>query len=205
MRGDDFIGRKRANDHHNRKHGNDERNLVAEHLRDRTHRAEHREFVVASPARHEHSELRCRSHSEEKQNAAVDHERSHVPAIRNHAEGENRRRRNQDRREKMHNLVRTRRHNVLLDQHFNPVGDWLKKTERPDPIWPVAILYPPKNFPLQHGNEREERQEHTEQRENVDETRTDLNQPIRRMCQWREQPLLCVDENLIDGVAAHVG
>ena len=51
--GDDRVGRKRADDHDDRKHGDDERQFVADHLRDRAHRAQHREFVVASPAGHE--------------------------------------------------------------------------------------------------------------------------------------------------------
>ena len=72
LRGDNFVGRKRADDHHDRQDGDDQRQFVADHLRDRAHRAEHRKFVVAAPAGHEHGELRCRSDGKEKQNSAID-------------------------------------------------------------------------------------------------------------------------------------
>ena len=80
----------------------------------------------------------------------------------------------------MHDLVRARRHDVFLDQHLDAVRHRLKKPERPDAIWPVAILHAPENFPLQHRDEREEREKHTEQRENVDEARRDLDHPVGR-------------------------
>ena len=204
LRRDNRIGRKRADDHHDRKHGDDQRQFVADHLRDRAHRAEHRELVVAPPAGHEHRELRGRTNGKEKQNAAVDRKRRHVSAVRNHAKGKNRRRRDQDRREKMHDLIRARRHDVFLDQHLDAVGHRLKKSEWPDAIRSVAILDPPENFPLQHRDEREERQEHAEDRENIDQTRSDLNNPARRARKPRQEPLLCNNKDLINRLA-HVG
>ncbi len=122
LRGDDRIRRKRADDHHDRKHRDNERQFVADHLRDRAHRAEHREFVVAAPAGHEDREFGGGTDGKEKQNAAIDRERRHVSAVRNYAEGENRRGGDQDRREKMHDLVRAERHDVFLDQELDAVG-----------------------------------------------------------------------------------
>ena len=56
----------------------------------------------------------------------------------------------------MHDLIGAHWHDVFLDQHFDAVGHRLKKSERPDAIWPVAILHASENFPLQHGDERKE-------------------------------------------------
>ena len=80
----------------------------------------------------------------------------------------------------MHDLVGPHRHDVFFDQHLDAVGDWLKETERPDAIRAVTILYAPEDFPLQHRHEREESKKHTEQRENVNQARRDLNHPVRR-------------------------
>ena len=62
----------------------------------------------------------------------------------------------------MHDLVRPRRHDVFLDQHFDAVGDWLEKTERADSIRAVAVLHPRENFSLQHGDERKKCEEYSE-------------------------------------------
>ena len=64
----------------------------------------------------------------------------------NHTEGEDRHSRDENRREEVYDLVRPRRDDIFLDQHFDPIGDGLKKTERPDAIWPVAVLHSPQNF-----------------------------------------------------------
>ena len=161
LRGNNPVRHKRAYDHHNREHSDKERQLVAEHLRDRAHRTEHGKFIVASPAGHKDCEFCGRSHGKEKKNATINCERRHVPAIRNHTQCEDRHGREKDWREKMDELIRSRRHNVFLDQHFDSVGDWLEKTERPDPVRAVAVLHPGKNFPLQYRDEREKREEHT--------------------------------------------
>ncbi len=103
----------------------------------------------------------------------------------------------------MQNFVRAHRHDVFLDEHLDAVGHRLKKPERPDAIWSVTILYAPKNFSLQHGNEREEREKYTEQRGDVDEAGCDLHQPVGRTCQRRKQRLFCANEDLVKKVAAH--
>ena len=71
-------------------------------------------------------------------------------------------------------------HDVFLDQHLDSVGNRLKQTEWPDPIRAVTVLHAPENFSLQHRHQREEREKHAEQRDDVDQTRRDLNDPIRR-------------------------
>jgi len=133
--------------------------------------------------------------------AAIDTKRRHVSAVGNDAERENRGGRDQYGREKMHDLVRARRDDIFLDQHLDPIGDRLKKPERPDAIRAVAILDTTENFPLEDGDGRENREKHTEQSENIEERRGDLNQPIGCARERRKQPLFSADEDLIDGLA----
>src|SRR5947207_6248385 len=174
LRNNNPVGYKRADDHHHREHGNYERQFVADHLRDSAHSPEHREFVIASPSGHEDRKLRCRSNRKEKQDAAIDRKRRHVPAIRNHPKGKNRRSSNENWSQEVHKLVRARRHDVFLYQHFDAVCHWLQKPERPNAIGAIAILYPAENLPFQYRHQREQRQKYSEQRENINETRRDL-------------------------------
>ena len=97
----------------------------------------------------------------------------------------------------MHELVGPRRHDVFLDQHFDAVSDWLKKTEWPHAIRSVAVLHPCENFPLQHRDEREEREKHGEQSENINQTRNNLHQPARCMRHRCKQRLLSANKYLI--------
>ena len=180
LRRNNRVRGERTDDHHHRQDCDNERQLVADHLRDRPHRAQHRKLVVTAPAGHEHGELRCRSNGKEKEDPAINRKRRHAPAIRNDAEGENCGGSDQDWREKMHNLVGPHRDDVFLDQHLDAVGDWLKEAERPDPIRAVAILYSPEDFPFQHRHERKEREKHGEERENVNQARRDLDKPVGR-------------------------
>src|SRR5207237_5252420 len=136
---------------------------------------------------------------------AVDRERRHVSAIRNYAERENRRRRDQNRRKEMDDLVRARRNDVFLDQHFNSVGDRLKKSKWADAVRPVTILHPPENFSLEHRDEREKGEKHSKKRGNVQQAGNDLNGPIRRATRSRrKQRFFCADEDLINSVGVHV-
>ena len=201
---DDCISRERADDHDDGKHGNNERQLVADHLRDRAHRAQHREFIVASPAGHENAELGRRSDGEEKQDAAIDRERRHVPAVGNDAEGQDRRGGNHDRRDEMDDLIGAKRDDVFLDQELDAVRQRLEKPERADAIWPVTVLDARENLPLEDGHEGEERHEHAEERGDVKETRSDLDHPVRRVGQEREEPMLCDNEDLVNTLADHL-
>src|SRR5207247_9126460 len=140
---------------------------------------------------------RCPSYGEEKEYAAVYREGRHISAIWNHAEREDRYRGEDDRREKMHDLIRTRGHDVFLDQHFDAVSDWLEKTEWTDAVWPIAVLHPPENFPFQHRNERKEREKHRKHRNNVDEAGRDLDQPIWRTGNQEKQPSLQMNKDLV--------
>jgi hypothetical protein len=101
----------------------------------------------------------------------------------------------------MDDLVGPHRDDVFLDQHFDTVGDWLKKTERSHTIWAVSVLHPCKNFSFQHRDEREKCEEYSEQHENIDQTRYHLNHPSGQPRQPRKQPLLCVEEDLVDRLA----
>mgnify|MGYP003693766371 CR=1 FL=1 len=88
--------------------------------------------------------------------------------------------RDQDRREKMHDLIRSRRHDIFLDQHLDAIGHRLKKPEWPDAIWAITILHAAKNFPFKHRDEREESKKHTENAGDIDQARDDLNEPVGR-------------------------
>ena len=138
---------------------------------------------------------------EEKQNAAVDRERRHVPAVGNDAERENRRRGDHDRREEMHHLVRARRHDVFLDQHLDAIRHRLEQAERADAIWPVTVLDAGENFPLQHRHESEEREKHGEQRGDIEQAGNDLDEPVRRPAKEGEDPLLRENKNLVEKTA----
>jgi len=59
-------------------------------------------------------------------------------------------------------------------------------------------LHSPENFPLQHRHEREKREKHGEQRDNVDQAGGDLDDPIRRAGNPGKQPSLSVNEDLIE-------
>src|SRR5437016_4684610 len=102
----------------------------------------------------------------------------------------------------MDDLVGTNRNDVFLDQHLDAVGNRLEETEWTDAIRAVAILHASKNFAFENRDQRKERQENAEERANVDETGSDLNQPIRRAtAHEREQPLFCLDEDLVERIA----
>ena len=109
------VRHKRADDHHDRQHRDNQRQFIAEHLGDRAHGAEHRKFVVTGPAGHEHCEFRCRSYGEEKEYAAVNREGGHVSPVRNHTQREDRHCGEDDWSEKMHDLVCTCRNDVFFD------------------------------------------------------------------------------------------
>src|SRR5947209_397590 len=102
----------------------------------------------------------------------------------------------------MDDLVRAQGNDVFLDQHFNSVGNRLKKAEGTNAIRAVPILHPAENFSFQDGDEREESQKHSEKQGNVQQAGNNLNQPIwRATVQEGEQPLFRVDENLIERIA----
>ncbi len=204
LRRDDRVGRKRADDHDDRQHGNNERQLIADHLGDRAHRAQHGKFVVAPPAGHENAEFRGGADGEEKQDAAINREGRHVPAVGNNAKRQNRRRRDHDRRDEMDDLVGAKRDDVFLDEQLDAVGQRLEKPERADAVRSVAVLDARENFPLQHRDEREERHERAEDRGDIEETRSELDDPIGRIRQKREEPMLGANEDLVNTLGGHL-
>ena len=175
--------------------------LVADHLGDGAHCAEHGKLVVAPPSRHENGDLIGRADGKEKEDAAIDDERRHVAPVRDDAKGEDGRAGNQDRREEVHDLVGPRRHDVLLDQHLDPVGHRLEEPERTDPIWPVAVLDAGENFSLKQRHESEEGEKDNEQRDDVEQAGGNLPNPVRRAGEQRQEPLLSNHENLVEKTA----
>ena len=101
----------------------------------------------------------------------------------------------------MHDLVRARRHDVFLDQHLDSVGHRLEQAEGPDAIGPEPVLNAGENFPLQHRDEREEREKHAEQRGDIEQAGSDLGEPVRRPGNEREDPLLRENKNLVEKTA----
>ena len=80
----------------------------------------------------------------------------------------------------MHDLIRSRRHDIFLDQHLDAIGHRLKKPEWPDAIWAITILDAAENFSFQYRDEREENEKHTENAGDIDQARDDLNEPVGR-------------------------
>src|SRR5207237_9682854 len=118
------------------------------------HRAQHQELFIPAPSGNEDRKPRGRSNGKEKQDSAIDRERRHVPAIRDHPKGKNRCSSNENRSQEVHKLVSTRGHDVFLDQHFDAVSQWLQKSERSNAVRAIAILYPAENLSLQDRSER---------------------------------------------------
>src|ERR1700730_17985700 len=102
----------------------------------------------------------------------------------------------------MDDLVRAGGNDVFLDQHFNSIGDRLKKAEWTDAIRAVTILHAPKDFSFQNRDQGEERQENDEKRGKIDQSENSVNQRVgRAAAKEGEQPLFCVDEDLVERIA----
>jgi hypothetical protein len=65
-------------------------------------------------------------------------------------------------------------------------------------------LYPAENLPLQYRHEREQRQKYEKERDDVKQTRRNLDNPAGAGRQPRKQPLLYTNKDLINRFA-HVG
>src|SRR5205814_6210135 len=81
LRSNNRVRHERTDRHHYRQHGDNQRQFITEHLRDRTHGAEHGKLVIARPPGHEHCKFRCRPYGEKKEYAAVYREGRHISAI----------------------------------------------------------------------------------------------------------------------------
>jgi len=163
LRGDDVRELQRADDHHHRHGGKDERDFVADHLRDGAHRAKQRVFVVAGPAGHEHREFHRAADGKEKQQAGVEIRHRHVAPERQHRVGEQHGNEHHHRREKMDDLVRRPRHDVLLGQRFDAVGDELAEAAQADfrernadAVGAVAVLDAADAFALENCDDGED-------------------------------------------------
>jgi hypothetical protein len=87
---------------------------------------------------------------------------------------------------------------VFLYQHFDAVGHRLQKPKWPNTVWAITILHPAEDLPFQHRHQREQRQEYSKQRANIEQTGRDLNNPAGRAREPRQQPLLRDNENLVN-------
>ena len=158
---------ERADDHDDRDGGQDERNFVTDHLGNGTHGTQQRVFVVARPAGHKHRQLHRTAHGEEKQHARVKIHCDHVAAHRQHRIGQQHRDEQDDRRQKMHHLVRRIRHHILLGQRFQTIRYELAETAQAylrqrnaDAIGAVAVLDAADDLALNDRDETEQRGEH---------------------------------------------
>ena len=132
LRFDNFHRRERTDHHDDGDGGKDQRDFVADHLRNRPHRAEQRVFVAARPTGHEHGQLGCRADREEKQHAGVEVNRDHVAADGQNGVSQQHRHDERDGREEVNDFVRRARHDVFLDHRFDAVGDELAEAEQAD-------------------------------------------------------------------------
>ena len=151
---------RRAGDHHHAQRGDDQRQFVTHHLRDRPHRAEHRKLRAARPAGHEHRELGQRADREEKQQPEFQRNRHPLAAVGNHAEREDGRHHDQDRRRQMQQPLGLGRHDVLLGQHLDAVGHRLQDAEPAGTVGADAVLDAGQRFALDERKQREGAQEH---------------------------------------------
>ncbi len=164
--GDDVVQVERADDHHHGHGGKDERDFVADHLRDGAHRAEQRVFVAARPAGHENGNFHRAADGEEKQQAGVVVGHGHVFAERQHRVGEQHGNQHHHRREEMDDFVRRARHDVFLGEHFHAVGNELAEAgeadfgeRNADAVGAVAVLDAADAFALENGGDAKTQRE----------------------------------------------
>ena len=151
---------RRSGNHDHAERGDDQRQFVTHHLRDRPHRAEHRELRSARPAGHEDREFGQRADREEKQQPEFQRHRRPFAAVGNHAEREDRRQHDQDRRRQMQQPLGLGGHDVLLGQHLDAVGDRLEDAEPARAVRTDAVLDAGQGFALDQRKQREGAEKH---------------------------------------------
>ena len=163
----DFHGRKRTDHHDDGYRRNDERHLVADHLRDCAHRAEQGILVSTRPAGHEHGQLGRRTHREEEQHTRVHVDRRHVEAIRQNRVRQEHRHNQRNGGKKVDDLVGRARHDVLFGERLDAVGDELAEPEhtqvrerKADPVGAIAVLDSSDRLAFHHGRNSEQQCEH---------------------------------------------
>ena len=140
LRQHDVVQPQAARAQHHRDDHEAHRDLVADHLRRRTQRAEERVFRVARPARHHDPIDAERADREQIEHAHVDVGDRPMIVHRDHRPGEHRQREGEHRRHQEQETVRSRRDDRLLHQHLDRVGERLQQPERPDHVRSAADL-----------------------------------------------------------------
>ena len=154
--------------------------LVGDHLRRRTQRAEKGVFRVAGPARNDDPVDAEGRNGEEIEDADIEigeHqmavERDHRPAHQPEGEGDHGRQHEE-------RAVRACRYDGLLEEAFDAVGKRLQQAERPDHVGPLAKLDRRPDLALEIGNEREHQHERDHDGEDVPdgkEQRVEIHAP----------------------------
>ena len=195
---------ERTDDHDDRDGGKDKGDFVADHLCNRAHGAQQGVFVVARPASHKHRQFHGPAHGEEKQHARVKIHSGHVAPDRQHRVGQQHRDEQDDRRQKMHRLVRRMRHDVFLGQRFQAVGNELAEAAQTDlrqwnadAIGAVAVLDAAEALALNDRDEGEQRgkQQRDERNRNQGGHKRppSVGEPSHRLVLQR-------DKNLVQGI-----
>ena len=126
------------------------RDLVADDLRRRTHRAEHRVARVRRPAGEDDAVHAHRRHREQEQQARVRIRPRDVIAERNHRPRSERRHERPQRREQEQAAVRVGRIDDFLQQQLEHVGERLRETERADLFGPMRTCIQPMTLRSHH-------------------------------------------------------
>ena len=186
--GDDFGGGKRTSDEDDGHPGEEQREFVADELREGAHGREEGVFVAARPAGHKDREFGGGTGGEEVEDTGVEFDGDEVAAVGNDGEGENREREQHDRREEVQQVIGTARHDVFFGERLHTVGEGLRETEEAElgkrdrgAIGTGAILDTAKNLAFGEGDIGEEQAEDGQNdgdgKEAVDEPAPRLGEP----------------------------
>ena len=176
---------------HDGRHRQTQCGLVAHHLRRRPHRAQQRVLRPRRPPGQHHTVNGDRAHSQEQQDpdgrvghlqvggatpqldfAAV----AEVPSERNDGEGQEGGDERQVRRQLEHEPVRPVRHQVLLEEELDPVGEGLQDAEGPGDRGPEPLVHTSQQLPLEPDHQRHGHQQEHEGHDNLGQRQHDLHQ-----------------------------
>src|SRR5580692_6919397 len=192
---DDRAGGQRARVQEHGHEGQPHRDLVADHLRGGSHRAEQRVGRSRGPARQHdpvHANRAHREHQQHRYREVGDLQRGvvvedrHLRAPRDDREADEGRRRGQHRRHHEDELVRGPRDDVFLQRQLERVRDRLQQAERPGPVRPRAVLHPADDPALgpdhEHRGQQQEEEDdaHLQQHHPPDELVEVAERRVRR-------------------------
>ena len=192
---DDGDGGERAGLHDDDDGGKNQRDLVADHLRDGAHGPEQGVLASAGPSGHEDGQFHHGADGEEVEDSGVEIDEHHISADGENRIAQERRRDQKDRRQKMHRVVRGDWDDVFLGERLDAVGDGLQEAAGADAVWPVAVLDAAQALALEPGGECEQRSEDDNDGRNRQDGRAERMNGGGEIAQ---QPVCGKDEDLIE-------